>query len=139
MTVEQENVERLKRAYAHWGEHRAADCSCWTDLAADDLRMRSLGEGAPAMPFTAPRTGKQELVAYLDGLTRDWEMIDHAMDDFIAQGDRVVVIGRAAWRHKGTGKVADTPKVDIWRFRDGQAVEYAEFFDTARAYAAAMP
>ena len=55
---------------------------------------------------------------------RDWEMISHAMNDFIAQDDRVAVIGRAIWRHKRTGKVADTRKVDIWRFRDGKAVDF---------------
>jgi ketosteroid isomerase-like protein len=32
-----------------------------------------------------------------------------------------------------------TPKVDVWRFRDGKAVEFSEFYDTAQAYAAAQP
>ena len=75
----------------------------------------------------------------IESLMRDWEMVSHTMNDFIAQDDRVAVIGRAVWRHKGTGKVADTRKVDIWRFRDGKAVDYAEFYDTARAFAAATP
>jgi ketosteroid isomerase-like protein len=59
------------------------------------------------------------------------------MNDFIAQRDRVVVIGRVAWRNKATGKVADTPKVDIWRFQDGKAVDMIEFYDTVRSFAAA--
>jgi ketosteroid isomerase-like protein len=66
-------------------------------------------------------------------------MVNFDMNDFVADGDRVVVIGRVAWRNKVTGKVADTPKVDIWRFRDGKAIDYAEFYDTARAFAAATP
>ena len=66
-------------------------------------------------------------------------MITYDMDDFIAQDDRVVVIGNVAWRNKATGKVAETPKVDIWRFRDGKVVEFAEFYDTARSFAAAVP
>jgi ketosteroid isomerase-like protein len=137
MARDQELVGVLKRAYADWVRHRAADCSCWTDLAADDLVLRSLAGGRPEMAFTAPRNGKQELLAYLSELTADWEMVEHAMDDFIAEGDRVVVIGRVAWRNKATGRIAETPKVDVWRFRDGKAVEFAEYYDTARVIEAA--
>jgi len=32
---------------------------------------------------------------------------------------------------------AETPKVDFWRFRDGKAVEFYEYFDTACVAAAA--
>lgn len=47
--------------------------------------------------------------------------------------------GSTAWRNKRTGKTAETPKVDFWRFRGGKAVEYYEYFDTARVIAAATP
>jgi ketosteroid isomerase-like protein len=40
---------------------------------------------------------------------------------------------------QSNGKVADTPKVDIWRFQDGKAVDMVEFYDTARSFAAATP
>ena len=60
------------------------------------------------------------------------------MDEYIAQGDRVVVIGRMAWRNRATGKVAETPKLDVWRLRDGKAVDFVEFYDTARAAAATV-
>jgi len=63
----------------------------------------------------------------------------HDMDEFIAQGDRVVVVGRVAWRNRQTGKTVDTPKVDVWRIRDGKAVDFVEFYDTARSLEAARP
>jgi ketosteroid isomerase-like protein len=47
--------------------------------------------------------------------------------------------GVCSWTHKGTGKTCETPKVDIWRFRDGKAIEFYELFDTAAAFAAATP
>jgi ketosteroid isomerase-like protein len=31
----------------------------------------------------------------------------------------------------------DTPKIDFWRFRDGKVVEFYEYYDTARVFAAA--
>ena len=41
------------------------------------------------------------------------------------------------WTNRKTGKIAETPKVDFWRFRDGKAVEFYEYFDTACVAAAA--
>jgi ketosteroid isomerase-like protein len=31
------------------------------------------------------------------------------------------------------------PKVDVWRLRDGRAVEFRDFYDSARAITATLP
>lgn len=139
MTTESQNVARLKEAYAQWSGQKGADCNCWMEIIADDISLGSLANGSPEMPFSAPRSSKAQILDYLEGLRRDWEMVSFDMNDFIAQGDRVVAIGRVAWRNKATGKLADTPKIDVWRFRDGKAVDFVEFYDTARSFAAATP
>jgi ketosteroid isomerase-like protein len=139
MSVEEDNVALLKQAYAQWASHKGQDCGCWMSLIADEATLYSLGNGAPEMAFTESRVGRAGILGYIEGLTRDWEMLSYDMDDYIAQGDRVVAIGRVAWRNKATGKVSDTPKIDVWRFRDGQAVSFAEYYDTANVLAAATP
>lgn len=48
-------------------------------------------------------------------------------------------LSSVAFRHRKTGKVAESPKADVFRFRDGLIVEFAEFFDTARALADTHP
>jgi ketosteroid isomerase-like protein len=63
-------------------------------------------------------------------------MIEYRVDHFVAQGDRVVMVGHCSWRAKRTGKVVATPKVDTWRFANGKAVEFYEFYDTAQVHAA---
>jgi ketosteroid isomerase-like protein len=40
--------------------------------------------------------------------------------------------------HELTGKTAQSPEADIFRFRDGKIVEFVEFFDTAAAVAASQ-
>ncbi len=137
MTTESDNVALLKEAYAQWSGQKGADCGCWIEIMADDISLGSIANGAPEMPFSASRSSKAQILDYLDELRRDWDMVSFDMNDFIAQGDRVVAIGQVAWRNKATGKVAETPKVDVWRFRDGRAVQFMEFYDTARAFAAA--
>jgi len=41
-----------------------------------------------------------------------------------AQGDAVIARGSMVWTSKATGRIAETPNVDFWRFRDGRAVEF---------------
>ncbi len=69
---------------------------------------------------------------YFGGILRDWEMLEYVTENFVAQDDRVVMLGRCSYRFKRTGKVVSTPKVDSWRFADGKAVEFYEYYDTAR-------
>jgi ketosteroid isomerase-like protein len=139
MTARDDHVSILRDAYAQWVHTKGSDCECWMNIIADDVSPGSLADGSPEVPFTARRSSKSGVRAYLEDLMRDWEMVSHTMNEFIAQDDRVAVVGRAVWRHKGTGKVADTRKVDIWRFRDGKAVEFDEYYDTAGLIAAATP
>jgi uncharacterized protein len=139
VTTAAENVARLKQAYGQWVAVEGKDFQCWMDVLADDAKLCSIAEGAPEAPFTARRTTKSEIRTYLEELTRDWEMISHDMNEFIAQDDRVVVIGDVEWRNKATGKSAKTRKVDVWRFRDGTAVDFEELYDTAGMFAAARP
>ncbi len=42
-----------------------------------------------------------------------------------------MVICSTGWRSKATGKSIDTPKVDVWRVRDGNIVAFFEYYDTA--------
>ena len=47
-------------------------------------------------------------------------MKHYTVEEYIAQGDVVVARGSTAWTNKKTGKVADTPKIDFWRFKGRQ-------------------
>jgi ketosteroid isomerase-like protein len=136
MSTETENVARLKDAYRHWQDTKGHGTDCWLNLVDDTLSLRSLADGAPGMEFTASGQTRGDFVAYLQQLVADWEMIAYEMHEYIAQDDRVVAIGHCAWRHKRTGKAVDTPKVDIWRFKNGKVVEFFELYDTARTIAA---
>lgn len=139
MTAADDNVAMLKEAYSQWSAQDVDGYDCWTTILAEEISLGSLANGSPEMPFTAPRRSKAQVLDYLDELKRDWDMISFDMNDYIVEGERVVAIGRVVWRNKATGKVVDTPKVDIWRFRDGKAVDFQEFYDTAQAYAATKP
>ena len=81
--------------------------------------------------MTAYQT-RDQLAQYFAGIKRDWEMIEYVTENFVAQGDRVVMLGHCSWRNRHTGKVVATPKADSWRFADGKAIEFYEYYDTAQ-------
>jgi ketosteroid isomerase-like protein len=70
--------------------------------------------------------------AIFDPLDEEW------WDDFRAEpeqlldaGDSVVVHGRYTGRAKETGNSLDVPFAHVWSFRDGKAVLFRQFLDTA--------
>lgn len=134
-----DNVAKLKSAYRQWHESKGGSIKTWLDLMADDVRCYSLAAGAPQAEFTAPITSKKDFERYFKGLLGDWEMIHYTTGDFVAEGERVAMLGSTRWRNRRTGRFLDTPKADFWTFRDGKIVEFHELYNTAALIAAATP
>jgi ketosteroid isomerase-like protein len=137
MGTSSDNVARLKSVYGQWHESKGASVQAWLDIMADDVRCYSLAAGAPSAEFTAPISSKKDFERYFKGLLDDWEMIHYTTDEFVAEGDRVAVLGSTAWRNRKTGRAVDTAKADFWTFRDGRVVEFHELYDTAALLAGA--
>jgi uncharacterized protein len=137
MSDEANNVAVLTEAYRRWHDSRGGSVDHWMSICSENIQFGSLIRGAETrVAYMTGYNARAELGRYFEGLARDWEMIEYKVEQFVAQGDRVVMIGQCSWRHKSSGKVVNTPKVDTWRFANGKAVEYYEYFDTAQVYAA---
>jgi ketosteroid isomerase-like protein len=133
MANENENVAILKTAYRLWHDTKGKSVDHWLDNMTDDVKFRSLAEGAKRMEFTRTSSCKDEVRHYFAGLTADWEMIYYRVDEYVAQGDRVVALGQISFKNKHTGKILETPKADFHKFRDDKICEFFEFYDTAQA------
>ena len=136
MSDEAANVAVLKDAYRRWHETRGGSVDHWMTICHENIQFGSIAQGKPKIEYLTSYKARDELKHYFEGLLRDWEMIDYVVDNFVAQGDRVVMLGHTSWRAKRTGKVVDTPKADAWRFENRKAVEFYEYFDTAQLVAA---
>jgi len=60
-----------------------------------------------------------------------WDEFRADPDEFLDAGSEIVVLGRYHGRAKGTGKQLDVPFVHIWTVREGKAVRFRQFLDTA--------
>jgi ketosteroid isomerase-like protein len=132
MSNENRNIAILTDAYRQWSQSKGTSSDHWMAICDPKIRFGSLAEPLASVAYMAEYRSRDELVAYFSGLTRDWEMLEYRVDHFVAQGDRVVMLGHCSWRAKKSGQVVSTPKCDSWRFSDGKAIEYYEYFDTAQ-------
>jgi ketosteroid isomerase-like protein len=139
MSNEAENVAILKDAYARWHATRGGSVDHWLGVVSHDVSFGSLARGAPPLEFATQYDNRDRLRAYFEGLLDGWTMIHYAADEFVAQDDTVVMRGSTSWQNKKTGKTFESPKLDFWRFRDGKAIEFYEYYDTAAVMAAATP
>jgi ketosteroid isomerase-like protein len=134
---------RLAAAYEAWHASRGKTPERFFELYAEDIAMHSVLEAAQIdEEMRGPFIGKGAALAYFTAIAEAWEMIEASADRFVAEGDTVVVVGRATWRNLKTLRVVDGPKIDVWTVRDGRAVEFLEMFDsygTARALGVVDP
>jgi uncharacterized protein len=132
MSDEAQNVAILKQAYTRWSESKGGSADFWIAICADNIKFGSIAQGGHGTPYLTAYQSRDELGKYFAGITQDWEMIEYVAEHYVAQGDRVVMLGRCSWRFKRNGKVVVSPKADSWRFAGGKAIEFYEYFDTAR-------
>lgn len=136
MSEAEQNKAILTEAFGSWHQCKGDSVDCWMNIMADEVELRSLAEGQSGLEFTTRRRSKAEVGDYLAGLAATFEMIHYTVDYYVAEGDRVVAVGSTSWRHRGTGKVFETPKVDLTRFKNGKITEFFELYDTAVVLAA---
>ena len=138
MSNEAANVKMLQDAYRLWNDTKGGSVAHWFDnVMAPKINFASIPRGVEPLEFATQYHDSVKLRGYFEGLLADWSMQYYTMNEYVAQGDAVFARGSCAWTNKRTGKIAETPKVDFWRFKDGKAVEFYEYFDTACVVAAA--
>src|SRR5437762_12013699 len=108
MSDEARNVDLLKQAYKSWNDTRGSSVDEWMKICSDSIKFGSLAQGPAGANYLTAYSSRDALKEYFGGLARDWQMIEYVAENFVAQGDRVIMLGRCSWRYKKTGKVVQT-------------------------------
>jgi uncharacterized protein len=127
------NLDVIRAVYERY---TAGDLEAIFGSLASDVVWRAVGP-PERLRFAKTYQGCDGVRAFFRALTEDWELISYKVNEFIAQGDRVVALTDACLCHKETGKIVATSIADVFRLRDGKIVEFCEFFDSAAAVEAA--
>jgi uncharacterized protein len=130
----QENVQTVKDFFAAMG---GGDKQRLLALAAEDIVWIIPGKD---WPLAGTHRGHAGLADVLQKASEEVETSFPEPPEFVAQGDRVLVVGVATGKIKATNK----PFKDDWVFditvRDGKVTNIQEYIDTqALARASEMP
>jgi uncharacterized protein len=90
-------------------------------------------EQAQGLPHGGSYSGRDEVErAIFAPLAEEWwDNFEATPTQLLDAGDDVVVLGRYTALAKRTRKRLDVPFVHVWSLRDGQAVRFRQFLDTA--------
>jgi ketosteroid isomerase-like protein len=97
-------------------------------------------EWLPALPGTVEGDGyrgREGIEMYLGEIGETWEKLHVHGDEFRDLGDRVLVLGWADGRGRGSGVDVDSPLAIIFDFRDGKISRSRAFLDHGEALRAA--
>ena len=92
---------------------------------------------APSLPYGGVYRGMEGIARHAQAYTAAWDAFqgdeERRLDpEFLADGDRVIVLWRQRARHPETGGRFDAPVVSVYRLREGKVVESRMFhFDAA--------
>ena len=108
-----ENVDTLKRGYEAFN---SGDVETLTGLFAEDVRWE--GSTDERVPGAGTFDGRDGALQALGEAASAFESITSTPDEFIEDGDTVVVLGHTEGRTKA-GKDVKVPFVHVWRMSDG--------------------
>jgi ketosteroid isomerase-like protein len=120
------NVDVLRGAYQAFGR---GDMQAVTDTWEADIEF--VGPNSTRMPGAGAHRGKEEVGGLFSGMRERWEGLALSPDEFVEQGDTVVVLGHLEGRAKATGTGVKVPFVHIWRMRGGKVYRGQALTDTA--------
>jgi ketosteroid isomerase-like protein len=123
MSVE-ENVQIVKDFFAAMGGHNKQDLLA---LVAEDIEWIIPGED---WPLAGTHRGRAELAAVLKKASEEVETTYPKPPEFVAQGDRVLVVGVATGKIKATNKSFKDDWVFDITIRDRKVTKIREYIDT---------
>jgi ketosteroid isomerase-like protein len=129
---EENNTELIKQAYAAF---KRADMKTLLSLFTEDFAFQHPMPRA-IWPFAGSRRGHKGFVEFVQGSSLVIEREHFEANEFIAQGDYVVVLLSERMRANATNIVFDNPHVHVFKIVEGKITQFLIFEDTAPIIAA---
>lgn len=132
MSIE-ENVQVVKNFFAALG---GSDRQGLLALTADDIEWIIPGEG---WPLAGSHRGHAGLANLLQTASETMETSVMEFHEYVAQGDRVLVVGFASGKIKATGRAWKDDWVFAITVRGGKVANIQEYVDTQALTRASAP
>ena len=120
-----QNTDTIRAAFDAFGR---GDMQGVMESWTDDVQWE--GSNSERVPGGGTHRGKEAVVQALGTIAQNFDEFRASPDEFIEDGDTVVVLGHTEGRAK-TGREIKVPFVHVWRMRDGKGERVQALTDTA--------
>jgi ketosteroid isomerase-like protein len=123
---EQENIDVVKKGYEAFGRGDIPGL-----LMQLDANVSWVTPGPAELPTAGDRRGHQGVAEFFQQLAAVVDITRFETREFIAQGDRVVVLGEGTETVKATGKAVEFHFAHVFGVRDGKVVSFVDYVDVS--------
>jgi ketosteroid isomerase-like protein len=120
------NTDVVRRAYAAF---QLGNIPAVLETFAPDVTWFT--PGPPEIPFAGRRQGREQVGEFFVSLDAVLEFQEFTPEQYIEQGETVVVFGKDRARLKSSGQTLDGEWAHVMTVRDGQITDFHEFSDTS--------
>jgi ketosteroid isomerase-like protein len=120
----QENLQVVKDGYAAYGR---GDLASLLALLAEDVEWIIPGAG---LPLAGTYRGREGATKFFQKLAAESEVLDFQPREFVADGDRVLVLGSERVKVKATKRTIEVDWIMAFTLRNGQIATFREYTDT---------
>ena len=130
----QPNVQLVQQAYQ---SVKNGDTQTLLNMLAQDV-LWELPE-MPNVPFSGTWKGRQQVGEFFRKMNEVQDVIEFKPEQFVAEGDKVIVLGHFNMRVKATGKSSVSHWVQVWTIKAGEVSHMREYVDTLAVNSAHAP
>ncbi len=125
---EQENTKLVEKSYELF---KSGDIGTLLNMYSEDASWEV--PESETTSFGGKRNGRESIAEFFSLVNDTQENLSFEPQEFIAQGDKVVVLGHYSWRVKATGGEFDSDFAHVVTVKDGKITSFHEYTDTAAA------
>jgi uncharacterized protein len=129
----QENVQVVKDGYAAFGRR---DIPGLLALLAEDVEWQIPGTG---MPLAGIYRGRDGVASFFQKLANEAEFLEFEPREFVAEGDRVLVVGWERGKMKASNRSFEADWIMAFTVRNGKIATFREYTDTQALASAREP
>ena len=124
--TEEEHVRLIRRMFDAFAR---GDIPAVLDLLCDDIEWAV--QGPSSIPYAGKWRGKGRVQEFFKKLSEATELLEFVPAAFIAEKNRVVVLGHEKGRARKTSREYDNPWAMVYTFNQGKVAGFREYIDTA--------
>ena len=128
---EQENTQLVRSMFEAF---QKGDVPGVLDTLTEDVEWRLAGP--TEVTYAGIRRGRDQVAEVFKVLGETSEFEQFELHDYIAQGDKVVVLGHERQRVKATGQVVETEWAMVFGLHQGKVARFHNYVDTHAVAAA---